>query len=171
VGAWPVAVAAGVVALGLSALPLAFAGPVVYSQWLREGAAPYYAAGTGTVYSLASFVGHPEWNWTLGVPLAAALVLGLAAFAHLRRPDRLTVSQGALVVSMLAAPVAWLGYLLFLLPAFFHRRQSPFLLAAAVLMLVPGPPLVTLIGLGADVLRRDADTDATPVGAARSSHG
>lgn len=136
-GHWTVALIACVAATLLSALPLAAYGPGIYAQWLSavatSGGGGAALPHNGSLFGLAHQLGHPE----LGLPLAATLLVGLALWVLLRRPDALAVSRLAAIVAFLAGPVSWPGYTLLLLPVFMERRWTWPLVAAAVVLALP----------------------------------
>jgi len=102
------ALMAGATFLVLWAMPALLYSPIVYQEWLTValGTDSFGGANGGTVFSLGRLIGHPEMTRTLGIPSAALLLAALAVWCLRRRGDALTVSALALVVSLLASPVA-----------------------------------------------------------------
>ncbi len=126
--------AALAVAAAVSLAPVFVYGPGVYAQWL---AASRSFAGillpNGSLPSLGARFGLEG----LGIAAAALLLAAMALWAWRRRPDALTASGLALVGALLASPLTWPGYTLFLLPALLGRRWRLPLRIAAGLLVVP----------------------------------
>ncbi|TAK36271.1 MAG: DUF2029 domain-containing protein [Chloroflexota bacterium] len=119
----------------LSAVPLLVFGPSVYSSWLQvlPAATATGAATNGSLIGLMDRLGMP---W-VGIAAATVLLLAIATWAWRCRPCILFLSAVAITSSLLAAPLAWEGYTLLLLPVFFERSWGPLLTTAAVLLLPP----------------------------------
>lgn len=129
----------------LGAAPLLVSGAGVYGQWLAVASIEAVSADPANA-SLSGVLAR------LGAqPLArvlSGLLLGaVAVWAWRCRPDARRVSGVALVVLLLAAPLAWVGYSVFLLPIFFGLRWTSPLKLAAGLLLVP----LSLVQYGASV--------------------
>jgi hypothetical protein len=98
----------------VSALPVLFFGPEVYVQWLEllradvAGRSGYFANATVTA------IGVRAGSHILGAALAALVV-----------------------ICILASPVAWMHYLLLLLPALLRRRWNAGIVAGAAVMVIP----------------------------------
>jgi hypothetical protein len=139
------ALAAGAVFAAVSAAPLAALGPGVYARWFSVIAEDGARAAFLTNASLAGFAAR------LGAPLAglaasAALLAGLALWALARRPDPLRASGFALVAAVLASPLGWVHYTLFLLPPILARWRRPAIWASAVALAVPVPFVLAWFG-------------------------
>lgn len=133
----PVAAAAAAAAV-LNLAALALYGTEVYQQWaallLREGERGLFLTNA-SLSGLTQRVGAPR----LGTLLSVAL-LGLLALRAARRPlPPLQASALGLVGAVLASPIAWVHYTLFLLPAFFAAPRTPAVLLSAALLTVPVP--------------------------------
>ncbi len=128
------AAAASALALNLGALLLY--GPDVYLQW----AAVILSDGERALFlTNASLTGIAQ---RLGSPaLGAALAIGVLAISALRAVRRtLTLRQSTalgLLGAVLASPIAWVHYTLFLLPVFFTAPASPLLLLSAAMLAIP----------------------------------
>lgn len=133
----------------LAVLPVIAYGPAIYREWLHTSQettleAASLAVPSATVslnVSLPGFVGH------LGYPLAGLALAGivltlLATWAHFKRPDVLQLSAVAIAGTLLAGPVAWVGYSLLLLPALFARPWERLTILAAAILSVPYSLLV-----------------------------
>lgn len=132
------AVAAGVTAALLSLVPAVLYGPQVWTQWLHLVVTDANRAAFLTNASLSGLgqrLGVPG----LGTLASLGLLAGLGWWAWRRRAHVLEVSAFALVGAVLASPIAWVHYTLFLLPVFFARRDSALLRVSAVALVVPVP--------------------------------
>lgn len=113
---------AGASALGLTGLGALLYGPTTTLRWLETLAGPSTRPWLGwplnvSLVGLAERLGLPA----LGLPLAALLVGGLLVWAVRARPDREQAGALALVGMLLAAPISWVYYVAFLLPAVWRR--------------------------------------------------
>ncbi len=132
------AVAAVATAALISAIPLAVFGADVYRQWIELVASDRDRAfflTNASLAGLAARAGIPA----LGLILSLALLAGLAAWAVRRRPDRIRASALALVAALLASPLGWIHYTLFLLPVLMSHWSRPAMRLVAVLLVVPVP--------------------------------
>lgn len=121
--------ASSLVAAGLLALiPAALFGPQIYRHWLSAGirySNPFW--GNGSLGSLASRLNIPA------LPLVAALVLGTLYRVHRAHPDPEGALLAGLCLSLLAAPAAWIGYAVLLVPPLARRPLG----VPAALLAVP----------------------------------
>ncbi|PWC28390.1 glycosyltransferase family 87 protein [Teichococcus aestuarii] len=139
------AVSAGVTALLLSLLPVLLYGPEVYQQWFAVLAAEGNRAVFLTNASLAGLLQRGGLG-AFAAP-AGALVLGaLALWAWRCRPSLAQASALGLVGALLASPLAWVHYTLFLLPVFLLRPLNWALSLAAALLLIPVPWVLAFMG-------------------------
>ncbi|MBJ6123965.1 glycosyltransferase family 87 protein [Microvirga splendida] len=144
-GRYRPAVAAFVTACAISLVPLVLYGPEVYRQWLELVAADGERAlflTNGSFSGLAARAGVPF----LGLVLGFLLLAGLAAWAFWRRPDVLTVSAMALLASVLASPLGWIHYTLFLLPVIVRYWHRPAMRVVALLLIIPVPFIIDQLG-------------------------
>jgi hypothetical protein len=128
----------------LSLVPVALYGPQVYAQWVELVAGDSGRALFPTNASLTgplSRLGLGRW----GLPAALALLAGLGWWAWRRRFDPMRASALALVAALVASPIAWVHYTLFLLPIFFTAPATPLLVAAALVLLLPVPFVLDLL--------------------------
>ncbi|UCH74489.1 MAG: DUF2029 domain-containing protein, partial [Rhodospirillales bacterium] len=132
-----VAGAAAVAFLFVSTLPALIFGPEVYVQWLAmlrgdvAGRSGYFANATVVA------IGVRAGSHLLGGALAA-LVLAWAAFQVRRRPiSALQASALGVGVAILVSPVAWMHYLLLLVPALLRLRWTPGIIFGAAVMVIP----------------------------------
>lgn len=121
-------------------LPIALYGPQIYSQWFAalalESVNPQVA--NASLPGLAVRVGAPQW---LGIAAGGLSLLLLTRILLTRRPAPRATSGVALVGLLLASPIAWVGYSLFLLPAFMRLLPGASLALAAALLCIPRLPL------------------------------
>jgi hypothetical protein len=135
------ALAAVGTAVLISAVPLAVFGPEIYRQWLelvlsdRERA---FFLTNASFAGLAARAGVPA----LGLVLSLGLLAGLAAWAVLRRPSVGRASALALVASLLASPLGWIQYTLFLLPVFLSHWERPAMRLIALPLIIPVPYII-----------------------------
>jgi hypothetical protein len=153
-GHWGTAAIAGATFASLSALPALVYGPSVYVQWLEtvERYSAPFLLHNASLTGLASRFGAPG----VGAAASAALLLVVAAWAWRRRPDARQASGVAVIAALLAAPLAWVGYTVLLLPVLVGRRWSTLSGIGAGLLAVPPavliaaakvtPPLIPIAG-------------------------
>lgn len=119
-------------------------GPQVYGQWLDLVLHDTNRAiflTNASLSGLAQRMGVPA----LGTAASLGLLMGLAWWAWRRRLPLLQVSALGLVGAVLASPIAWVHYTLFLLPIFFALPATPLLVASAALLVVPVPLVLRLL--------------------------
>lgn len=133
----PALVAAGIAAL-ISAIPLVVYGSEIYFQWFELIASDRERAfflTNASFAGLAARAGIPS----LGLILSLTLLAGLAAWAFWRRPNVVSVSGMALLAALLASPLGWIHYTLFLLPVLLSHWHWLAIRAVALLLIVPVP--------------------------------
>lgn len=138
------ALAAIAAAAVLSALPLALYGPEVYLQWaglIANDEARGVFLTNASLAGIAQRLGWPEGGRVLGV----ALLAGLGLWAWRCRPRPLEAAAVALAAGLLASPLAWIHYTLFLVPVIMATRLTPALGLSAALMVVPVPAVLALL--------------------------
>jgi hypothetical protein len=132
---------AGVVA----AIPLAVFGPQIYLDWLKLVASDGERAvflTNASIAGLAARAGVPF----LGPVLSALLLLLLAAWAFRYKPSVLDASGFALVAALLASPLGWIHYTLFLLPLLFAYRDRTWAWVPALVLTIPVPYVLSQFG-------------------------
>lgn len=139
-------------AVTISAIPAAVFGVEVYRQWfalIASDSARAVFVTNVALSGLAARAGSP----VVGNALSLVLLLGAAWWAWSRRRPVTDVSAIALVVSLLAAPVAWVHYTLFLLPVLCVKWRVPGIRVVAGALMVTiafvsrwigAPPVVQL---------------------------
>jgi predicted DCC family thiol-disulfide oxidoreductase YuxK len=150
-GVWPLllllaghsraAAAAGAAALAVSVIPLLTHGPGIYAQWIELVLSDRGRAAFLTNASLTGLTSRAGVS-AAGMVLSGLVLLAMMRWAVRARPDPLRASAIGIAGGILASPIAWVHYTLFLLPAFFVWPLSGALLLAAGLMLVPVPVLL-----------------------------
>jgi Glycosyltransferase family 87 len=138
------ALAAVATAAVISAVPLAVHGPDIYRQWFELVASD---RGRALFLTNASFAGLAARAGVplLGAALSLLLLGGLAAWAFWRRPGVMEASAFALVAALLASPLGWIHYTLFLLPVILSYWHRPAMWAVAALLLIPVPFVIGLL--------------------------
>ncbi|CAD7054349.1 hypothetical protein REJC140_02142 [Pseudorhizobium endolithicum] len=140
----PVWIAAATAAV-VAAIPLAVFGPQIYVDWLTlvasDGERAWFLTNASFA-GLASRAGLPM----LGTVLGALLLLSLAAWAYWRRPQLMDISSFALVAALLASPLGWIHYTLFLLPVLLHHWHRPWTWPVAVAFTIPVPLVLGQFG-------------------------
>jgi hypothetical protein len=122
----------------ISAIPLGVYGPEVYRQWFELIASDEERAFFLTNASFAGFAARAGLPF-LGIAASFILLTLLAAWAYWRRPGMMRASAFALVASLLASPLGWVHYTLFLMPVFLSYWYKPAMRLVALLLIVPVP--------------------------------
>jgi Glycosyltransferase family 87 len=132
-------------AAAISAVPLVVLGPEVYRQWFELLASDRDRAvflTNASLTGLTARMGLPALGALLGIAL-----LGAAALWALRgRPAATHASALALLLALLASPIAWIHYTLFLLPVLVSRWSSMAIRLVALLLVVPVPFILDRFG-------------------------
>lgn len=138
------AAAAALSATLAALLPVLIYGPKVYGQWvdlvMRDSSRAIFLTNA-SLSGIAHRLGMPM----LGLGVSLGLLAALAMWVRRRRLPPLPASALALVAAVLASPIAWVHYTLFLLPIFFASRLSPPLALSAALLIVPVPAVLHLL--------------------------
>ena len=140
------ALMAGGWAIGACAAAALVYGPSMYLAWL--GQSSRFSADVpfnGSVFALARALGHPEYAQRIGLPIAAALCLGLLFWAWRCRPPREHLAFAALAIGFFAAPLAWYGNLLVLVPFLGRATWRLQLILLGILMVLPVGTMVQLV--------------------------
>jgi len=133
-----VALASIVIAACLSLVPIVTYGQGIYVSWLRVLAGcsdPSNGMQTmnTSLFGLAGRLGLPWLGYTLALALLAFAVLWIWRV----RPSLSVISAAGLIIGLLIAPIAWIGYTVLLLPVYLSQRWSKLLTLSAVLLVVP----------------------------------
>jgi hypothetical protein len=132
-------------ATAISAIPLLVMGPEVYGQWFELISSDRDRGAFLTNASLAGLtarIGAPAAGLLLGFVLLAAAALWAVRW----RPSAARAGAVALVLALLASPIAWIHYTLFLLPVFLTHWHSTGMRLAAFLLIVPVPFIIDQFG-------------------------
>jgi hypothetical protein len=139
----PALAAVGTAAV-ISAIPLAVFGPEIYGQWFELIADDRERALFLTNASFAGLAARAGVPW-LGLILSLTLLAGLATWAFWQRPDARSASALALVAALLASPLGWIQYTLFLLPVLLMHWDRPAMRIVALLLVIPVPFVIGLL--------------------------
>lgn len=131
------AVAAFLSFAGLSALPLLFFGPEIYMQWL--GMLQGDLAGRSGFFANATVVaiGVRAGSHVLGAALAALVLVWAILYVRRRDLPVTRTSEMGIGVAILVSPVAWMHYLLLLVPAMLRGSWNKGVAIGAAVMVIP----------------------------------
>lgn len=144
-GHWRPALAAAAAAAAISTVPLLIHGTAIYRQWIELVLSDSGRAAFLTNASLPGLAQRVGSSGSTALLLSAAVLVALAAWAMRRRPSPLWASAFGIVGGIVASPIAWVHYTLFLLPVFFWLHMSGPLLVSAALLVVPVPLMLRLL--------------------------
>ena len=134
----------------ISIIPVLFFGVEIYRQWAELVVSDGERAMFLTNASLSGFTARAGIPY-LGLVLSGAMLLALAGWALWKQPSVMQASSFALVAAVLASPLGWIHYTLFLLPVIVsHWRFWPMWLVAAMLC-IPVPMIINQFGAPASV--------------------
>lgn len=131
-GLWPIFLAisgyrrvakiSAVTVLIIGSLPMLFYGPGIYREWLHAiSNDPHWIFFSDvSVTGFAARLGHR----LVGRALAMVLLAGTTAFVIWKRPSAETSAGIAFCLGMLASPLGWIGYSLFLAPVLIRKPWS-----------------------------------------------
>jgi len=139
------AMVATLVAAVVSAIPLAVYGVEIYQRWfelIASDRARAFFLTNASISGLAIRAGMPS----LGLILSVALLIGLALWAFRKKPNAVSASRMALCAAVLASPLGWIHYTLFLLPVFFERWEKFAMRIVALLLIIPVPYVIAQFG-------------------------
>jgi hypothetical protein len=127
----------------LSAIPILLYGPAIYLQWMQ-------AIGGDVHFLIPTDISIPALATDLGLPnvgrvLAVLLIASAGWFIVARRPSLEATTGLALCLAILASPIAWMQYTLFLVPVLLNAPWSRRLTLAAIPMLLPTNIAVALV--------------------------
>jgi hypothetical protein len=140
-GAFRPALVAGATAAVVALVPLVVYGPEVYQQWIELVLSDKERPVFLTNASLAGLAARAGWP-AVGAALSLLVLLALAGWAALRRPTPLQASALGLVAAVLASPLGWIHYTLFLLPVIVARWDNISMRLVAVAFAVPVPFII-----------------------------
>ncbi len=125
-------------ALIISAIPAIVIGPEVYRQWFEMLAADNGRAFFLTNASISGLAARADISM-IGTAASLFLLGGAALWALFRRPSLPVTSTMALLLSVLASPIGWVNYTLFLLPVFCWKWSSPIIRIVMAFLVIPTP--------------------------------
>ncbi|HZH28443.1 MAG TPA: glycosyltransferase family 87 protein [Azospirillaceae bacterium] len=125
----------------LSAIPVAIYGPGIYGQWIELLASDRERAVFLTNASLSALALRAG-SGTAGLALSVLVLGGMALWSWRARPAAMAASVYGLIGALLASPIAWVQYTMFLLPVFFARPLTWPMLVSAGLLVVPVPTIL-----------------------------
>jgi hypothetical protein len=120
----------------LSLLPALWLGAGPYWQWLELIASDRGRAAFLTNASLPGLAARAGLPF-IGIPLGALSLLMLMYLSATRRPTLARASALGILGGIVASPLAWVHYTLFLLPVFCRVTWSRPLTVAALLLVIP----------------------------------
>lgn len=132
----------------ISVVPAVVLGPEVYRQWFELIATDTERAfflTNASLSGLAARAGVPSFGLVLSVLLLGASAL----WALAGRRSMIEVSAMALVIALLASPIAWVHYTLFLLPVLISRWRLEGVRLVTALLIVPVPFVIGRFGRSA----------------------
>jgi hypothetical protein len=140
-GQWMLCIAATISAVVISAIPILLYGVDIYAQWIEASAvehATLIMPGNNSMMGLTARFDLDGAGILLGI-LIAVLLLYRSTRLPTQSFERLeSVSSMGILAALLASPIAWTGYTILLLPAFFSfKKWTPLIIAAAVILSIP----------------------------------
>ncbi|MBK4733826.1 glycosyltransferase family 87 protein [Noviherbaspirillum pedocola] len=140
-GYWRPAVAAGITGLAILGASILLYGIESYQQWIAAFSTDTHAVKLAVEVSIHGYFSRLGFG-TLGTSLSIALLACTGYWVWRRRPSVLDASRIGLMVAILASPLAWFHYLLFLIPALIEKPWTRGMTIAAVTLMVP--PIVPM---------------------------
>lgn len=144
----PVAVWALGATAALSILPVLVFGPEIYRQWIEliisEGSRAAFLSNA-SLSGIAARAGAPM----LGLIISAAALAAGGVWAMVRRPSAEDASAIGLLLAIVASPIAWVHYTLFLLPVIYHYWERAEVRMLGLLLMIPVPWVLHFMGAAA----------------------
>jgi alpha-1,2-mannosyltransferase/arabinofuranan 3-O-arabinosyltransferase len=135
---WSPALTAALSAAIASALPLAFGHADWYASWIETSASLQMLVYSDNL-SLPSVLSRAHLSTAVALTATATWLVVLGIMVWVRRWPARRASSVALVASVLAGPISWVGYSLLLAPIFVSRgMHSDRMILAGMLLSVPG---------------------------------
>jgi hypothetical protein len=132
------AIAAFLSAGVFTVLPFFRYGPQVYWQWLEVTTQhPGSHLDFISNASLPGLIQRMGMSNVVGFFISGLLLLVLAVWAWRWKPSPLHASGLGLLGGILASPLGWVHYTLFLLPVFFFHRTTPLLSIIIFFLIIP----------------------------------
>lgn len=137
-GFWHILIYAGITAFLISLLPLYFYGITIYKQWFE--ATKLFTPnllifpGNNSLQGLSARFGSPETGIIFGVLLATLIIFIIIKY----KPSIAETNSIAIITSLLISPIAWTGYILFVVPILIDTKKWEWQQwTAAAILLVP----------------------------------
>lgn len=139
------AVYAGYSTLIALTIPVLLYGPRIYGEWLRAVSyAPHWMFSFEiSIIGLSTRFGYH----TIGIFIASALLLGSTILVAYKRPPIREVSGIGISVALLASPLSWFHYLLFVAGPLVRRKWGMVLSFAVAPQFLPVPGILYFISL------------------------
>jgi hypothetical protein len=119
----------------LSAIPLALQGPGIYRQWLaacREFNG-YELPGNASLLAISSRAGFPQ----VGLAITVLMLAAVTVWFFVSKPEPLYASEIAILASLIAGPISWLGYTILLVPVLYGKSMDTLTRIGCVLLCIP----------------------------------
>lgn len=113
-------------------LPAFVFGPMIYEDWLSVPISDTLTFQWPNNMSLIALT----QSEALGMGLFAAIGLISTVWIRLMRPDAMRISAIAVLLTLLAGPIAWRGYLIFSMPLVLSRTRGVTFWASLALMVM-----------------------------------
>jgi len=122
-------------ALGFSAIPLALQGPIIYQQWIAACRSfnGYELEGNSSLLAMFSRAGIRD----VGLAFTILMLLAALVWIFVTKPDPLFTSEIAILASIFAGPISWIGYTIMLIPALYGKSMNTLTRIACVLLCIP----------------------------------
>lgn len=142
---WRPTLSAALTSITFVGLSIILYGYDIYLQWLTAFLIDRHAERfliETSIYGYVSRLGFPA----LGTVTSVIFFLGSALFVWHYRIEKSDASRLALVVAILASPLAWVDYTLCLIPAMISRPWEWKLTVAAALLMTPHAVPISMMG-------------------------
>jgi hypothetical protein len=119
----------------LSAIPLLLQGPGIYREWLAacRGYNGYELPGNASLLAIFSRAGISG----VGFALTLLMLAGVSVWVLLRKPETLYTSELAILASLFAGPISWIGYTIVLIPVMYGKAMDTATRIGCILLCVP----------------------------------
>jgi alpha-1,2-mannosyltransferase len=128
----------------ISAVPLVLGdGIQLYRLWyaacksFRGISLPGNSSIVAMLSRLDPYTGITHYYRDAGYALTIFMLLAVAWIAFSKRPDIYRASEIALIISLLAGPVSWVGYTVVLIPMLYERQLSSVMRISWIILCIP----------------------------------
>ena len=146
---WRAGISAILTFATVSMVPLVFGDGVrLYGQWLTACnhfngiELPGNSAIIAMFMRFDPYLGIPHNFRDIGFAVTIAFLLAIAWCVWRKGPDVFRTSEVALVVSVLAGPVSWVGYTVVFIPMLYEKRLNSLMRVGWVLLCIPFPTVI-----------------------------